>query len=118
MARKTLSQKDASHRGARAVLYQQSIRLRLRQAKNSLLMEALGRVNAEPNFCKNSSPHIRRPRLDGICPCALEDTFGASEFVGKKLKVNGISIHRDLAFSNTTTPVIWRWHRGPTPSSQ
>ncbi|HEY7321922.1 MAG TPA: molybdopterin biosynthesis protein, partial [Candidatus Binatia bacterium] len=45
---------------------------------------ALNRVTAEPVFAKISSPHYHAAAMDGICVRA-EDTFGATEFVGKKL---------------------------------
>lgn len=47
--------------------------------------EALERITAEPVFAKISSPHYHASAMDGICVRA-EDTFGATEFVGKKLK--------------------------------
>src|SRR5215467_2689850 len=46
--------------------------------------DALDRVTAEPVFAKISSPHYHAAAMDGICVRA-EDTFGATEFVGKKL---------------------------------
>jgi putative molybdopterin biosynthesis protein len=46
--------------------------------------EALDRITAEPVFAKISSPHYHAAAMDGICVRA-EDTFGATEFVGKKL---------------------------------
>jgi putative molybdopterin biosynthesis protein len=46
--------------------------------------EGLDRVTAEPVFAKISSPHYHASAMDGICVRA-EDTFGATEFVGKKL---------------------------------
>jgi putative molybdopterin biosynthesis protein len=46
--------------------------------------DALDRVTAEPIFAKISSPHYHASAMDGICVRA-EDTFGATEFVGKKL---------------------------------
>ena len=48
--------------------------------------EALDRVTAEPIFAKISSPHYHAAAMDGICVRA-EDTFGATEFVGKKLSL-------------------------------
>jgi putative molybdopterin biosynthesis protein len=45
--------------------------------------EALDRITAEPVFAKISSPHYHAAAMDGICVRA-EDTFGATEFVGKK----------------------------------
>lgn len=46
--------------------------------------DALHRITAEPVFAKISSPHYHAAAMDGICVRA-EDTFGATEFVGKKL---------------------------------
>ncbi|HSF57627.1 MAG TPA: molybdopterin biosynthesis protein [Candidatus Binatia bacterium] len=46
--------------------------------------EALHRVTAEPVFAKISSPHYHAAAMDGICVRAA-DTFGATEFFGKKL---------------------------------
>jgi putative molybdopterin biosynthesis protein len=45
--------------------------------------EALDRITAEPVFAKISSPHYHAAAMDGICVRA-EDTFGATEFVGKR----------------------------------
>jgi putative molybdopterin biosynthesis protein len=46
--------------------------------------DALNRITAEPVFAKISSPHYHAAAMDGISVRA-EDTFGATEFVGKKL---------------------------------
>jgi molybdopterin molybdotransferase/putative molybdopterin biosynthesis protein len=46
--------------------------------------DGLDRITAEPVFAKLSSPHYHAAAMDGICVRA-EDTFGATEFVGKKL---------------------------------
>lgn len=46
--------------------------------------DALGRITAEPIFAKISSPHYHASAMDGICVRA-EDTFGATEFAGKRL---------------------------------
>ena len=48
--------------------------------------DALDRVTAEAVFAKISSPHYHASAMDGICVRA-EDTFGATEFAGKKLKL-------------------------------
>jgi putative molybdopterin biosynthesis protein len=45
--------------------------------------DALDRVTAEAVFAKLSSPHYHASAMDGICVRA-EDTFGATEFAGKK----------------------------------
>jgi putative molybdopterin biosynthesis protein len=47
--------------------------------------QALHRVTYEPVFARISSPHYHAAAMDGICVRA-EDTFGATEFAGKKLK--------------------------------
>jgi putative molybdopterin biosynthesis protein len=46
--------------------------------------DALDRITAAPVFAKISSPHYHASAMDGICVRA-EDTFGATEFLGKKL---------------------------------
>ena len=46
--------------------------------------DALDRITAEPIFARISSPHYHASAMDGICVRA-EDTFGATEFAGKKL---------------------------------
>jgi putative molybdopterin biosynthesis protein len=48
--------------------------------------DALDRVTAEPIFARISSPHYHASAMDGICVRA-EDTFGATEFVGKRLRL-------------------------------
>lgn len=52
--------------------------------ENVAVDDALQRVTAEPVFAKISSPHYHAAAMDGICVRA-EDTFGATEFVGKQL---------------------------------
>ena len=51
--------------------------------------DALDRITAEPIFAKISSPHYHASAMDGICVRA-EETFGATEFVGKKLKLTDL----------------------------
>lgn len=46
--------------------------------------DALDRITAEPAYARISSPHYHASAMDGICVRA-EDTFGATEFAGKKL---------------------------------
>lgn len=46
--------------------------------------DGLDRITAEPVFARISSPHYHASAMDGICVRA-EDTFGATEFIGKKL---------------------------------
>lgn len=48
--------------------------------------DALDRITAEPVFAKISSPHYHASAMDGICVRA-EDTFGATEFAGKKFSL-------------------------------
>ncbi|MGH7774351.1 MAG: molybdopterin biosynthesis protein [Candidatus Binatia bacterium] len=47
---------------------------------------ALHRISSEPVFARISSPHYHAAAMDGICVRA-EDTFGATEFVPKRLKL-------------------------------
>jgi len=53
-------------------------------AEEIAIDDALDRITAGPIFAKISSPHYHASAMDGICVRA-EDTFGATEFVGKKL---------------------------------
>src|SRR5512144_331675 len=46
--------------------------------------DALNRITAEPVFARISSPHYHAAAMGGICVRAA-DTFGATEFLGKKL---------------------------------
>ena len=46
----------------------------------------LDRITAEPVFAQISSPHYHASAMDGICVRA-EETFGATEFVGKLLRL-------------------------------
>lgn len=48
--------------------------------------QALNRITAEATFARISSPHYHGSAMDGICVRA-EDTFGATEFSPKKLKL-------------------------------
>jgi len=48
--------------------------------------QALNRVTAEAVFAKISSPHYHGSAMDGICVRA-QDTFGATEFKPKRLKL-------------------------------
>jgi putative molybdopterin biosynthesis protein len=48
--------------------------------------DALDRITAEAVFAKISSPHYHASAMDGICVRA-EDTFGATEFAGKRLQL-------------------------------
>jgi putative molybdopterin biosynthesis protein len=57
--------------------------------------DALNRITAEPLFAKISSPHYHAAAMDGICVRA-EDTFGATEFAGKRLIGRADSSGRNL----------------------
>lgn len=48
--------------------------------------QALNRITANPIFAKISSPHYHGSAMDGICVRA-EDTFGATEFSPKRLRL-------------------------------
>lgn len=48
--------------------------------------DALHRITAEPVFARISSPHYHGSAMDGICVRA-EDTFGATEFAPRQLRL-------------------------------
>ncbi len=48
--------------------------------------DALERITAGPVYAKISSPHYHASAMDGICVRA-EETFGATEFIGKKFSL-------------------------------
>ena len=48
--------------------------------------DALHRITAEPVFARISSPHYHGSAMDGICLRA-EDTFGATEFAPRQLRL-------------------------------
>jgi molybdopterin molybdotransferase/putative molybdopterin biosynthesis protein len=64
--------------------------------------DGLDRVTAEPVFAKISSPHYHASAMDGICVRA-EDTFGATEFVGKKLSLTDSAAPGTAAFKYVDT---------------
>ncbi len=64
--------------------------------------DALDRITAEPVFAKISSPHYHASAMDGICVRA-EETFGATEFVGKKLTLTDSDSPRADAFRYVDT---------------
>ena len=64
--------------------------------------DGLDRITAEPVFAKISSPHYHASAMDGICVRA-EDTFGATEFVGKKLTLASAEIPGSAAFRYVDT---------------
>ena len=64
--------------------------------------EALGRITAEPIFAKISSPHYHGAAMDGICVRA-EDTFGATEFAPRQLKLVAQGAETEGAFAYIDT---------------
>ncbi|HWP60326.1 MAG TPA: molybdopterin biosynthesis protein [Candidatus Acidoferrales bacterium] len=66
------------------------------------VQSALGRITAEPIFAKISSPHYHGAAMDGICVRA-EDTFGATEFAPKRLRLyrDGRSAEGTFAYVDT-----------------
>ena len=64
--------------------------------------EALDRITSEPVFAKISSPHYHASAMDGICVRA-EDTFSATEFAGKKLKLTDGETPGPAAFEYVDT---------------
>jgi putative molybdopterin biosynthesis protein len=64
--------------------------------------DALDRITAEPVFAKISSPHYHASAMDGICVRA-EETFGATEFVGKRLTLIDSDYPRADAFRYVDT---------------
>ncbi|MBI1995097.1 MAG: molybdopterin biosynthesis protein [Deltaproteobacteria bacterium] len=74
-----------------------------RLASEEIAVEgAEDRITAEPVFAKISSPHYHASAMDGICVRA-EDTFGATEFVGKKLTLADSVSPRSGAFEYLDT---------------
>ena len=64
--------------------------------------DALDRITAEPIFAKISSPHYHASAMDGICVRA-EETFGATEFVGKKFKLTDLDSPGPFVFKYLDT---------------
>ncbi len=56
------------------------------EAETVAVPDALHRVTAAPVFAKISSPHYHGSAMDGICVRA-EDTFGATEFAPRELRL-------------------------------
>jgi molybdenum cofactor synthesis domain-containing protein len=62
---------------------------------------ALNRVTAQAAFANISSPHYHGSAMDGICVRA-RDTFGATEFKPKKLKLKSVGVDDNVfAFVDT-----------------
>jgi putative molybdopterin biosynthesis protein len=64
--------------------------------------QALNRITAEPVFAKISAPHYHGSAMDGICVRA-EDTFGATEFKPKKLRLLTRAAEPDGCFAYVDT---------------
>ena len=64
--------------------------------------DGLDRVTAEAVYAKLSSPHYHAAAMDGICVRA-EDTFGATEFAGKKLTRTAGAAPAPGGFANVDT---------------
>ncbi len=60
--------------------------------------EALHRITAEPVFARISSPHYHGSAMDGICVRA-EDTFGATEFAPRQLRLLADEDHPEGCFA-------------------
>ncbi|MFQ5902860.1 MAG: molybdopterin-binding protein, partial [Candidatus Binatia bacterium] len=67
-------------------LFLERIDLSLLESESVQVDEALNRITSEPIFAKISSPHYHGAAMDGVCVRA-EDTFGATEFTPKRLKL-------------------------------
>ena len=67
-------------------LFLDKIDLSLLKSETVQVDKALNRITSEPVFAKISSPHYHGAAMDGICVRA-EDTFGATEFTPKSLKL-------------------------------
>jgi putative molybdopterin biosynthesis protein len=70
--------------------------------------EALNRVTAEPVFANISSPHYHAAAMDGISVRA-EDTFGATEFAGRRLRLAGDSAARNIFSYVDTGKALPAW---------
>jgi molybdopterin molybdotransferase/putative molybdopterin biosynthesis protein len=64
--------------------------------------DALDRITAEPVLAKISSPHYHASAMDGICVRA-EETFGATEFSGKKFTLAASDAPGAAAFAYVDT---------------
>jgi len=64
--------------------------------------QALHRITAEPVFARISSPHYHGSAMDGICVRA-EDTFGATEFSPRRLRLLADEAHAEGRFAYLDT---------------
>jgi len=71
-------------------------------AEEIAVEDGLDRITAAPVFAKISSPHYHASAMDGICVRA-EDTFGATEFAGKKLCLTDSAAPGAAAFKYVDT---------------
>ncbi|MFQ5883259.1 MAG: molybdopterin biosynthesis protein, partial [Candidatus Methylomirabilales bacterium] len=62
------------------------IEVSLLESETIQVDEALDRITSEPIFARISSPHYHGAAMDGVCVRA-EDTFGATEFSPKRLRL-------------------------------
>jgi putative molybdopterin biosynthesis protein len=72
------------------------------ESREVAVEDALDRITAEPIFAKISSPHYHASAMDGICVRA-EETFGATEFVGKKFKLTDLDSPGPFVFKYLDT---------------
>lgn len=68
-------------------LFLERIMVSLLESETVKVDEALDRITSEPIFARISSPHYHGAAMDGVCVRA-EDTFGATEFSPKRLKLS------------------------------
>lgn len=67
-------------------LFLERIMVSLLESETVKVDEALDRITSEPIFARISSPHYHGAAMDGVCVRA-EDTFGATEFSPKRLRL-------------------------------
>jgi putative molybdopterin biosynthesis protein len=83
---------------ARAIAAQVSAMIRL-EAETIPVVQALGRVTAEPLFAKISSPPFHCAAMDGVAVKA-ETTYGATEDAPRSLRIG-----EEAVFVNTGNPI-------------
>jgi putative molybdopterin biosynthesis protein len=71
-------------------------------AEEVAVQDGLDRITAGPVFAKISSPHYHASAMDGICVRA-EDTFGTTEFAGKKFTLTASDEPGPAAFQYVDT---------------
>ncbi|MFQ5849588.1 MAG: molybdopterin biosynthesis protein [Candidatus Binatia bacterium] len=100
MARKRYLQKTPLKEARELFLQRIDVSLLERETVN--VDEALNRITSEPIFARISSPHYHGAAMDGICVHA-EDTFGATEFTPKRLKLVSTGAAREGGFAYVDT---------------